>query len=500
MRAQAAAFSERLEQFSQVNEDEVYQLSLDLLRMVWAGGRPRPGASDAAQEIVQRVLAVPAGRRAHLAVLLGLLAETAEDDAPELRRRIRDGLPRFVELLDTLKQDEPLGAALVYLLAHFPEDAARILPAARNAALDPDDFARLERCLASFDPSAPFIGRAWPSPIRWTLTDAEHDRERRWLATLSPEAASSFWEKDTRTLLAYMGGKAAAAIATGQVTSEAPHEPEPETAPAPAAQATSLFDKFAAVIRCPSCKSELVRDGASVVCAQCAVDYMTDHGYLDLSAESFGAGDQIAGNSPLYLSRYEPLLRPAFLRINGSNWNGAVSITDEDRYLLEHARPEGGPLLDLGAGTGRWTRLLTRRFGGERVIAFDLASAMVGRLREVVPDALTMRGPARSLPFADGSLGAVNCWNTIQSIDDPEVTISEIGRCLHRGGTFTMLTYRPSADPLYRYFQQRHEECLGVTSFPQKEMSEALSSAGMAIVDEYTPGTFLIVTAVREGD
>ncbi|MGW7518661.1 hypothetical protein ACWGJ2_24045 [Streptomyces sp. NPDC054796] len=37
----------------------------------------------------------------------------------------------------------------------------------------------------------------------------------------------------------------------------------------------------------------------------------------------------------------------------------------------------------------------------------------------------------------------------------------EIGRFLGKGGTFTMLTYRRSPEPLYRYFQRQHEACWG---------------------------------------
>ncbi|MFA1549890.1 class I SAM-dependent methyltransferase [Actinomadura chokoriensis] len=497
MSPQSAAFGERLGRFCRTNVEEIHPQFLDLLHTVWADGRPRPDASELARQTGELFQSVPDGRRGHLAVLLGLLTETAESDDHGLRGSVRAGLDGYLRQLATLREGDPSGAALVYLLAHFPEDAARILRVARSAALDQDDLSRLERCLAAFDPDAPAIGRTWPSPIRWALDDAERDQERRWFTALEPDAVSTFWEKDTRTLLAYMGGRACAAITTGRVLPEVPPEPGPEVHREPAGPASPPPGAHADLFRCPACGGRLARDAAMLACRSCAVDYPSRDGYLDLSGEPVGAGDQIAGNSPLYLSRYESLLRPAFLRINGTNWNGALSVADEDGYLAEHVRPADGPLLDLGAGTGRWTRVLADRLGGERVIAFDLAAAMVGRLREVVPESLVVRGAGGRLPFGDASLGAVNCWNTVQSIERPDATLHEVGRCLRPGGTFTMLTYRPSPDPLYRYFQRCHESCLGVTSFDQKDMEETLASAGMTVVDEYTPGTFLIVTAVR---
>lgn len=494
MGAQPAAFSECLELFSQAVEEEAYHRYLDLLLSVWSDGGALPGAQSAAERTAGWIHSTPAGRRGHLALLLGLLSETGE---PGLRSTVRAGLDRYLKLLDTLREEAPLGPALAYLLAHFPEDAGRILPAARKAPLDRDDLSRLERCLASFDPESPGIGRSWPSPARWVLSDAERDQERRWLATLGDEAKTAFWEKDTRTLLAYMGAKAASAVATGRVLSEAPDEAAPVPSREPAEARTSTAERYLDLMRCPACRGRLALRDSGAACRDCSAGFPARQGYLDLSGEAVGAGDQIAGNSPLYLSWYEHLLRPAFLRVNGTNWNDAVTVADEDRYLAEHVRPADGPLLDLGAGTGRWTQVLTRLLGGERVIAFDLAAAMTARLAKLVPDSLVVRGSGGGLPFADGALGAVNCWNTVQSIDQPFATVHEVGRCLGKGGTFTMLTYRRSEDPLYRYFQRRHEECLGVAAFDRKEMNEALGSAGMDVVDEYMPGSFLIVTAVR---
>jgi SAM-dependent methyltransferase len=62
-------------------------------------------------------------------------------------------------------------------------------------------------------------------------------------------------------------------------------------------------------------------------------------------------------------------------------------------------------VLDLGAGTGKLTRALVRRFG--RVIAVEPDEAMLAVLAEVVPDVDARAGNAEAIPLEDASVDAV---------------------------------------------------------------------------------------------
>jgi quercetin dioxygenase-like cupin family protein len=137
-------------------------------------------------------------------VLLGILAERAEQDVPVLAP----------ELLAAVRPDwpEPAVLAAAYLFAHFPAQAEDIDRALAGTALPEPDRARLRRCLARPDPDV--LGRVWPSPTTWQLDPDEQERDRQWRAglDLSPEAATALWQSKTAALLAYMGARAEHAV------------------------------------------------------------------------------------------------------------------------------------------------------------------------------------------------------------------------------------------------------------------------------------------------
>ncbi|MCF3176319.1 class I SAM-dependent methyltransferase [Streptomyces sioyaensis] len=488
--------------FCRAPEEEVQDAFSRLVGAVWVAGKPTANAAAWVQKARANLEEGSAAHQARLALLLGLLAETSETKtAPEVRREVRNGLPAYLSLLasDAAQPASPsaLTLALLYLLAHFPEDADHVLDRTRAIELPEEDRSRFERCLAQREANDPALGRVWPSPAGWTLTEEEHARDRRWVAQLDDATVRSFWDKDTRSLLAYSGAKAYGALTVGLSSQQtAPPEAVPD-AGTEQAHPAGLLGAHADVICCPSCRHRLAEEAHGARCTGCGARYAARRGYLDLTRVADGAADVIGANAPMYLPRYESLLRPSFLRVHGINWNDAISVEAEHQYLADHVRPVGGPVLDLAAGAGNWTRTLARSAGPERVIALDLATAMLDRLRITLPGVPALRGSAVELPFADASLGAVNCWNALQAMDDPESAIREVGRCLHPGGTFTLLTFQPAPDPVYRHFQTLIEECLGVRSFRPDALASALEEAGMTVREMTAPGTFLILTAVR---
>jgi SAM-dependent methyltransferase len=198
---------------------------------------------------------------------------------------------------------------------------------------------------------------------------------------------------------------------------------------------------------------------------------------------------------------YEAYARPNFLRLCGNNWAGQVTPADEDLYIAEHVRPVDGPVLDLAAGAGRWTAVLANAVGAQRVVALDLGLPMLTTLRGRLPDVPAVMASARTLPFADASLGAVLCWNALQAFpDDAPAAIAEVGRCLRPGGTFTLLTFRTSDDPVYRYFVRRHhfpQHADGLHLFDYDALRTWLTDAGLTVRHEWRPGTFVVITAER---
>ncbi|MFI8952683.1 methyltransferase domain-containing protein [Streptomyces sp. NPDC053750] len=485
---------------------------------VWEAGTALPGSAEAVPALIAAFETAGPAHRPHLAVLLGLLAETETETGPgtgpgpgtapgpgpgrqtdtELTHEaVRRGLPVFLPALRRSGGDGAATAALLYLLGHFPADRAAVLDAAAGLPLDTGDLARLERLLAPPDPADPALGRVWPSPAAWELSAEERELDRAWVKGLPAGQVTALWENDTRSLLSYAGAKALWAAEHGWDGYRP--EPGPALPVAPeeerrAAHRTLPSAAKAAALRCPTCLEELAFGPEGARCTGCGAAHPWSGTALDLSC---GVGDKTAAmirNVPL---RYDNALRPAFLRLMGENWAGAVSVADEDRYLAERVRPadEDAPVLDLAAGTGRWTSVLAGVVGRDRVIALDLSGAMLERLSSSLPRLTTVRAGALALPFADASLSAVNCWNALQAVPDAAAAIAEVGRCLRPGGTFTLLTFRPAADPLYRYFQTHTQ---GVIVFEPDALRGMLEEAGMAVRDLSGPGSFLFATAVRE--
>src|SRR5215217_5625348 len=88
-------------------------------------------------------------------------------------------------------------------------------------------------------------------------------------------------------------------------------------------------------------------------------------------------------------------------------------------------------VVDLGAGTGKWTRLLVER--GARVVAVEPVAGMRDELVAAVPEAEVLDGPAESVPLPDGSVDVVTAAQAFHWFDAP-AALAEVARLLRSGG------------------------------------------------------------------
>jgi ubiquinone/menaquinone biosynthesis C-methylase UbiE len=126
------------------------------------------------------------------------------------------------------------------------------------------------------------------------------------------------------------------------------------------------------------------------------------------------------------------------------DWENARTMGRQDvRFWQDFARREGGPVLELGCGTGRVLIPVART--GVPVVGVDRSEPMLayGRRRaRRLPVALRpglVRADIRTLPFPDRSFSAVMApYGILQSLTkdrDLDATLAEVARVLPLGGS-----------------------------------------------------------------
>ena len=93
-------------------------------------------------------------------------------------------------------------------------------------------------------------------------------------------------------------------------------------------------------------------------------------------------------------------------------------------------------VLDLGAGTGKLTRVLAGRY--RDVIAVEPLAKMRAMLERVVPGVTALPGSAERIPLDDGSVDGVFAAQAFHWFDQ-RLALPEIARVLRPGGVFAIV-------------------------------------------------------------
>ncbi|WP_243224734.1 class I SAM-dependent methyltransferase [Microbacterium sp. CIAB417] len=110
---------------------------------------------------------------------------------------------------------------------------------------------------------------------------------------------------------------------------------------------------------------------------------------------------------------------------------------DAVAWMLEPLSPGSRRVADVGAGTGKLTRLLVKAPDAE-VVAIDPDAEMLAQLRQNVPGVPTFTGTAESLPLPDGGVDAVVLGQAWHWVDVARAS-REIGRVLRPGGVLGLI-------------------------------------------------------------
>ncbi len=141
-------------------------------------------------------------------------------------------------------------------------------------------------------------------------------------------------------------------------------------------------------------------------------------------------------------------------------------------------------VLDLGTGTGYIARALSKRFSSARVVALDIAEAMLIQARRNFGWWRRPRlvcGDMERLPFADRSVDMILSNLTLQWCNRPEVPLAEFRRVLKPGGVLFFTTLGPDTLRELRTSWAAADDFNHVNRFlDMHDIGDALVRVGMA--------------------
>lgn len=158
---------------------------------------------------------------------------------------------------------------------------------------------------------------------------------------------------------------------------------------------------------------------------------------------------------------------------------------------LDYIKCRPATVLDAGSGTGNALAGLAQRYPQARLIALDIAPAMLLRARSRVPwwKQLLARYPQPAalcadierLPVADASVGMVWSNLALQWVNDPQQAFAEIRRVLAPGGLLMFSTFGPDTLKELRAAYQGTDRHTHVNRFTDMhDIGDMLLHAGFA--------------------
>jgi SAM-dependent methyltransferase len=219
-------------------------------------------------------------------------------------------------------------------------------------------------------------------------------------------------------------------------------------------------------------------------------------GYVDLLGADAHESPGLAQNfmlSSVVPRIYERWWRPALGRVAKGAFGPGMNEEKRIARLLLALSPGDG-VLDVGCGTGNFTRDFARSVGPDGlVVGLDVSQTMLERaVRDTAKagyeQVAYVRGDAADAPFLNASFDAVCCFAALNLFADPYAALDSFTRVLTPGGRLAIFTsVRGRSVPL-RTFERVMQAQSGMNMFERDELVNALAERGFVNIRQRLTG------------
>lgn len=104
-------------------------------------------------------------------------------------------------------------------------------------------------------------------------------------------------------------------------------------------------------------------------------------------------------------------------------------------------------IIDIGAGTGIFSKAFLEFFPNSRIYACDISDTMVRWMQENVapahPAIIPLKMQENHVPLEDRVAGLILMINLHHELEDPSLMLAECNRLLHLGGRIAICDWKP---------------------------------------------------------
>ncbi len=307
-----------------------------------------------------------------------------------------------------------------------------------------------------------------------------------------------------------------AAAATEVVTPEAPKEDRTNGKTPPKISTSvipkSLHERFVETLRCPACGHDSFdEDATTLTCQACQRQFNFQNGIADLAPPHVPTRSmtQKLMESRFYAQLYEEFMRPRLTNVVSNR-----SMREEYRLAADFLDIDSDTrLLDVGCGTGNFTRYFAQRIGlaetaetrGDLplVVGMDLSWPMLENARRNIRQenldgkVFLLRGDGTRIPVRRGAFNRLHCAGTLHLMNDIDEALRNFARVLEPDGVCVIGSFILGKGLIRRFVKRAAEFPTRFHWFSREELHRRIERAGFEVLDDSVSGDAITLKARR---